>query len=266
MRWGGIIEDRATARYVPILSEHLYLPCAHSLQWILHKKYFILHIDMKILKQASVLVVSFILVFVWQQTPLADYTVQALGVLVVLFMLASLRRKKWKISGTEGFQPGSLVGDNPYWSVFLVNTLVFLLVFSTGGINSSLFFLLYFVGFGVSLVFEPLLVFVYIIGAILVLLPLTLQDDVMGNAIKVGSIVLFDSIAYLFGKLIRREDEEDKAILALEEEAHQKAADIEKTVVEVLDEEKDTLSDKSVEKLKNVLQDSDDLREDTKLE
>lgn len=214
---------------------------------------------MKILKQSAVLFLSFTIVFVWQLTPLADYTIQALGVLAFLLLLTSILKK-----GKKGFKPNSLIGDNPYWSVFLLNTLVFLLVFATGGVNSSLFLLLYFVGFGIAFVFEPSVVFVYLIGTAIVLMPAILQDDVIGNAIKSATILIVGPLAYFFGKGYRKEEEEDAAIIALEEEAHQKASNIEKSVVEVLEEEKEVLSETSIKKLKTVLKESDELREETK--
>ena len=48
-------------------------------------------------------------------------------------------------------------------------------------------------------------------------------------------------------------------------EAHKKASEIEKSVVEVLDQEKDVMEEKNVEKLKEVLKESDELREETKI-
>ncbi len=216
---------------------------------------------MKIVKQSSVLLLSFALVFLWQLTPLSNYTIQALGFLAFLLLLTSLRRSKKK---KEAFKPMSLVGDNAYWSVFLLNTLVFLVVFATGGINSSLFLLLYFVGFGIAFVFEPAVVFVYLLGTALVLTPLIIQDDVVGNIIKCATILIVGPLAYFFGREFQKEEKEDEAIAALEDEAHQKASNIEKTIVEVLEEEKDVLSDENVAKLKKVLKESDELREETK--
>lgn len=215
---------------------------------------------MKILKQSAVLLFSFAVVFIWQLTPLASYTIQALGFLAILLLLTSLRRSR---KNKEGFKPVSLVGDNPYWSVFLLNTLVFLLVFATGGINSSLFLLLYFVGFGIAFVFEPVVVFVYLLGTGLVLTPLILQDDVTGNMIKSATILIVGPLAYFFGREFKKEEAEDAAIEALEQEAHQKASAIEASVVDVLEEEKDVLSEESVAKLKKALKDTNDLREDT---
>lgn len=218
------------------------------------------------LKQSGILVLSFLVSFLWQFTPFAAYTVQTLAFLAVLFILINLRRRRKHPSAENGFQPGSLIGDNPYWSVFLLNTLVFLLIFATGGINSSLFFLIYFVGFGIAFVFEPLVVFVYLIGTILVLLPVILQDDVVGNVLKSASILLIGPLAYFFGREYRKEEEEDEAIQALQEETHQRASEIEKSVVEVLEAEKDVLSPENVKKLKEALKESDELREDTKIE
>lgn len=212
---------------------------------------------MKMLKQSATLLLSFTIIFIWQLTPLSSYTIQALGLLAALLLITSLLRK-------GKFKPHSIIGDNPYWSVFLLNTLVFLLVFATGGISSSLFLLLYFVGFGIAFVFEPAVVFVYLIGTAIVLTPVILQDDVIGNALKAGTILVVGPLAYFFGREFKREEQEDEAIEALEEEAHQKASAIEKSVVEVLEQEKDVLSEESIKNLKKVLKDTDELREETK--
>lgn len=217
---------------------------------------------MKILRQSAVLLLSFAIIFIWQVTPLSGFTIQALGLFALLFLLTSLLKKKKR----ESFTPASLIGDNPYWSVFLLNTLVFLIVFATGGINSSLFLLLYFVGFGIAFVFEPSVVFVYLLGTAVVLTPAIIQDDVTGNIIKSATILIVGPLAYFFGREFRKEEKEDEAILALEAEAHEKAAAIEKSVVEVLEEEKEVLSDKAMHTLKKALRESDELREDTKLE
>jgi hypothetical protein len=212
---------------------------------------------MKIVKESLTLLGSFLLVFVWQQTPLGNYTIQALGLLAALLLITSLLRR-------GKFKPHSLIGDNPYWSVFLLNTLVFLLVFATGGINSSLFLLLYFVGFGIAFVFEPAVVFVYLLGTALVLTPAIIQDDVTGNIIKCSTILVVGPLAYFFGREYRKEEKEDEALLALEEEAHKKASSIEQSVVEVLEEEKDIISDASEQKLKKALKETNELREETK--
>ena len=211
----------------------------------------------KVLKQSGVLLLSFGFVALWEFTPLNALMIPIIGLFAIGILINFMRRKK------KGNM--AALGDNPYVSVFLVNALVFLIVFATGGINSSLFLLLYFVGFGIAFVFEPVAVFVYLLGTAAILLPLILQDDVMGNAIKCATILVVGPLAYFFGREFKKEEAEDEAILALENEAHQKASDIEKSVVEVLEQEKEVLNDETTEKLKKILKQSDELREETKL-
>ena len=61
---------------------------------------------MKMLKESGVLLLSFAIIFIWELTPLASYTIQALGLLAALLLVTSLLRK-------GKFKPHSLIGDNP---------------------------------------------------------------------------------------------------------------------------------------------------------
>ncbi|MBI1982387.1 MAG: hypothetical protein HYS68_02285 [Candidatus Levybacteria bacterium] len=117
---------------------------------------------MLFLRQSLLLLLSFVFVFVWQKTPLSDYTIQALGFLIFLFLLLSARRKEFNLA--------NVISKRDFLSIFTLNTLILLFIFSTGGLSSPLFFLLYFLGFGIAFVFEPATVFIFILGAILVFL------------------------------------------------------------------------------------------------
>lgn len=212
----------------------------------------------KLVWQSFILLLSFAFIFIWQNTPLADFTVPILGLFVFMLLIIMIRKK--------GFTSIDSIG-NSVWSVFAINVLVFLLMFSTGGITSSpLFFLIYFIGFGIAFVFEPLTVFVFIVGAILILIPQILEGDVFGNALRASSIVLIGPLAFFFGREFKEYDEKEVELETMEQEAHDKAALIEKEVVEVLEEEKGKLTPKAEGKLKKILKESDTLREETKLE
>lgn len=211
----------------------------------------------RFLWQSFILVLSFVFILSWELSPAADYTVALLGLFVFILLIIMMRKK--------GFNPFESIGQNS-WSVFFLNALVFLLVFSTGGLsNSPLFFLLYFLGFSISFIFEPATVFVYIVGAIAVLMPDILRGDVFGNAIKASSLLLIGPLPFLFGLGMKKEEEEAVELESLEEETHEKAATIEKEIVEVLEEEKGKLSEKAEGKLKKALKESETLREETKL-
>jgi len=210
---------------------------------------------MKLLFQSFVLIVSFILILIWHETPLSEATVPILGVLVAAYILISARKKG------KGFM--SLGGDGP-WGIFILNTLVFLLIFSTDSINSPLFFLLYFLGFGIAFVFEPVTVFVFVLGAILIFLPDLFKNDLTNNLLKVGSLILISPLAFFFGKEYRRNDQEEEEVQELRERTREAADTISDDIETVIKDEKQVLKEKDMEKLNEILEETEDLREETK--
>lgn len=210
---------------------------------------------MKLVLQALVLILSFVIVFIWGQTPLSDYTVQILAFLVVLYLIVSARKKG------KGFL--TMGGEGP-WGIFILNTIILLLIFATGSISSSLFFLLYFLGFGIAFVFEPPAIFVFIVGAVLVFLPDALKGDTFGNFIKVGSLLLISPLAYFFGREYRKSDKQEDDIQALDERTKEAADTISEDIEEVVKNEKQNLKQEDMEKLNEILEETDDLRQESK--
>jgi hypothetical protein len=210
---------------------------------------------MKLVLQALVLIISFVIVFIWEQTPLSGYTVQILAVLVVLYLIISARKKG------AGFL--TMGGDGP-WGILILNTIVLLLIFATGSISSGLFFLLYFLGFGIAFVFEPPAIFVFIVGAVLVFLPDALKGDTIGNFLKIGSLLLISPLAYFFGREYRKSDKEEGDIESLEERTKEAADTISEDVEELVKNEKEDLKQEDMEKLNEILEETDDLREESK--
>lgn len=202
---------------------------------------------MRLVLQSFVLIVSFGLIFVWQNN-FKDYTIQALGFLLFLYLVTSASKKNFNLIH---------VASESWWGIFVLNTIIFLLIFSTGSIASPLFFLLYFLGFGIAFIFEPAIVFVFAIGCFAIFLPDALKNDVISNFIKTGSLSLISPLAYFFGREFRKHDEEDVMV-------KQAADTIAKTVGEVLEDEKEVITPKDVEKLSNVLEETEKLRKETK--
>ena len=135
--------------------------------------------------------------------------------------------------------------------VFIINTLILILIFSTGGIHSTLFFLLYFLVFGISFIFEPAIVFLFAIGIVLIFLQQALKDDVMGNFIRLVSIFIISPIAFFFGKGYAKHNEQENRIEKIEE-----------NLEEVIEDEKQNLKEKSVSKLNEALRETETLREE----
>jgi hypothetical protein len=206
---------------------------------------------MKILLQALVLILSFVFVFVWKETPLINYTVALSGALIVLYILFSARNK-----GKGFVQMG---GEGP-WGIFFLNTVILLLISSTGGIDSVLFFLLYFLCFGIAFAFEPAVIFVFVLGAILVFIPEALKGDLLVNLLKLGSLLLISPLAFFFSNEYRKNDKETEAIEALEERTKDAADTISEDIEEVIKDEKENLKGEDMEKLNEILEETEDLR------
>jgi len=209
---------------------------------------------MKLFIESLVIISSFVTIFIWQNSPLKDYTVQLLGLFIVLYFIVSSRK------GGKGFLT---LGGEGFLGVFLLNTLIFLLIFSTGGINSALFFVLYFLCFGIAFVFNPLTIFVFIIGSILIFVP-EISVDLTTNLLKLGSLALISPLAYFFGKAYKRADIQDEKINAIEERSKEAADTISKDIEDVIDDEKEVLDKKDIEKLNEVLEETQDLRSEAK--
>ena len=209
---------------------------------------------MKVIIQSGVLITSFVIVYLWQLTSLSEFTVPFLGLLIAVFLMVSARKKG------KGFLT---LGGGPL-GIFLLTTLILLLIFSTEGINSPLFFLLYFLGFGIAFVFEPITAFVFVIGVFLVLFQDATKIDATNNLLKLGSLLLISPLAYFFGKEYKKTDEQSEEITGLKERAQDSADTISEDIEEVITNEKSNLKEKDLEKLNEVLEEAEDLRQETK--
>jgi hypothetical protein len=210
---------------------------------------------MKILLQVLVLILSFVFVFVWKETPLVHYTVALSGALIVLYILFSARNK-----GKGFIQMG---GEGP-WGIFFLNTVILLLISSTGGIDSVLFFLLYFLCFGIAFAFEPTVIFVFALGAILVFIPEAVKGDLLVNLLKLGSLLLISPLAFFFGNEYRKNDKDNETIEALEERTKDAADTISEDIEEIIKDEKENLKSEDMEKLNEILEETEDLRAESK--
>lgn len=201
---------------------------------------------MTLFGQSLYLILSFLFVFIWRQMGLADFTIPLLGFSILLYLLFFARKK-----------------NNP-WGIFILNTVVLLLIFSTGSIHSVLFFLLYFLVFGIAFASKPSMVFIFTLGVILIFLPEALRDNVLENLIKLGSLLFISPLAFFFGKEFKNRDEEEEKIESMEERGKEAADTIAQDVEKVLKNEKENLKKDDVEKLNEILEETEDLRQEAK--
>lgn len=154
--------------------------------------------------QSLVIILCLGTVFIIVHTPLQAYIAPILGILI-LFSVIYFIIKKRSVKDQELFQ-GS-------YSEFAAITLgILLIIFLTEGFHSSLFFLVYFLLFGISFMFHPLTVFVFMFGLIAIFAEQALQGDIFVNMIRLGSLVLLSPIAYFFGNEFRRREKLEKEV------------------------------------------------------
>ena len=208
---------------------------------------------MKLISQSLLIVLSFAIAFLWQNSPLGNYTIPALGFLIFVYLI-TFAKKSQKNQRQLG---GTL-------DILILNTAILLLIFSTGGLSSNLFFLLYFVGFGIAFVFEPLTVFIFTLSSIAVFYPETFQNDLMGNIVRLGSLALISPLAYFFGREYRKRDFQEEKIENLKKDSQTSADEITKDVSQVLENEKQTLKEEDVQNLNDVLEKTEDIRQTSK--
>lgn len=202
---------------------------------------------MLFLTQALTFVFSFLFIFGWQNSLLANYTIQIFGFFIFLFLLVLSRKKEFSLTDT--------VSKRNLLMVFTLNTVIFLFIFSTGGLSSGLFFLLYFLGFGIAFVFEPATVFIFALGATLIFLAEALTGDVLANFLRLGSLFLISPLAFFFGREYRKGEKQTEKIEKTSEV-------ITKDVSEVLENEKQTIKSEDVEKLNDILEETEKLRKE----
>ena len=157
---------------------------------------------MRYITNSLTLILSFIFIYLEEQF-VSDYRPQIIGLLIlVYFVLAFIRNKYYKDRQT--FNHGS--------DIFIVNSVVLLLVLATGSLYSPIFFLLYFLCFGITFIFEPITVFIFAIAAVLLFLPQALTNNALESFIKIGSLFLIAPLAFFFGKEYKDRERLDKKI------------------------------------------------------
>lgn len=208
---------------------------------------------MKLITQSLILLASFLAVFIWEASPLAQLTVPALGFLIFLYLILS-KRTPFRSSQPDDMSKPSKISKEDL-NIFILNTIILLLIFTTGGLHSPLYFLLYFISFGIAFVLLPETVFAFIIGSVLIFLPDALTGEIYKNMLELGSLVLISPLAYFFGR-------EYRARLSLQEKNAEIAERITEQAGDVLEREEDTLNDEEKTELANIIKESEALKKE----
>ncbi len=141
--------------------------------------------------QLAFLTIATLITWLWTTTETLNfYTLQLIAVLIVLYFMKNFSQKGLKIENWK-------MKINKYTDATILTLVILLLVFSTGGINSPLFFLIYFLLFGLSFLFQPKLAVGFTLILLVFLLPETGSSE---GLIKLFSLILVAPLALFFGQ------------------------------------------------------------------
>jgi len=103
------------------------------------------------------LILSLGLTFIWTRNPsLSPFNLQATGLLILFYFVTRfVTGKPAESAGMPAESAGKTKGAQNTLDAIIFTTITFLIVITTGGVHSPVFFLLYFLLFALSLLFEP---------------------------------------------------------------------------------------------------------------
>lgn len=111
---------------------------------------------------------------------------------------------------------------------------ILLLIASTGGLTSPLFFLIYFLMFGLALLFEPAITFSLALAMVLFFLLQPTKEEPLIEALQLLSLLLITPLAMFFGKQYLRVLENEEKIKILKEETEIMEEQIEQEETNIL--------------------------------
>lgn len=182
----------------------------------------------KFLLHSLFLITAVILAFFWTGHPiLSIYTLQLIAIFVLLFFLNQFLSRHRKDSPKS-----RKISLNIDAAIFTI--IVFLLVTSTGGLISPLFFLIYFLMFGLALIFEPLITLSLTLAMVLFFLITPVKQDLFKEIVQLFSLFLITPLTIFFGSLYLKVLVNEEKIKILEEESEIDEKQIGKEETDVL--------------------------------
>jgi hypothetical protein len=160
------------------------------------------------------------LTFVWVNHPtLSLYTLQLIA-FFILFYFLNTKLKTKNESNLKKYALSQLI------TAIIFTMVVLLLVVSTGSLSSPLFFLIYFLLFGLSLTLEPTIT-VSLSGFLIIFFLLTNPLDAVNHLTSLASLILITPLSLFFGKQYLKVLAQKGKIRILKQEAYKLAKDIE---------------------------------------
>lgn len=202
--------------------------------------------SMTTLNQSLGIIIAFVIVIVWKILGLEELTAPLIGLLAFGYLLLSRRQKKADPTSSRQID---------HLTTGILTTLVLLIIMATGALSSPLFFLLYFIPFALCFMLYPETAFVFLIGVVVLFLPMAMGTEMTANLIKIGSVLLITPLAYFFGKeyrVINQHQQKDEEI----------ATRISNEAANVLKDQATTLPEADKAQLADIIKESEELKQE----
>lgn len=156
-----------------------------------------------------------ILAFIISVSPLSGYGLQIAALMMVVYAGASFLIRKKILS----------MDIKVTLDVLIFSLTISLLLFTTGGFNSPVFFLSYFLLFGVSLFSSPITATAITVTFALLFL-ITPKPDFWVDLLQMGSLLAIAPLSVLFGKQYLKVLEDRKIITGLSQKVQKNKVDV----------------------------------------
>lgn len=167
---------------------------------------------MKFIKQSLVIILTIGFVFVIVHTGFSAYIAQILGFIIALGIIYIIIKRR-KVRTLPPEKRDQEIFSGSYTEFFAITVTILLTIFLTEGFHSNLFFLVYFLLFGMTFMFEPFTVFIFMLGLIALFANQAFSGaDIIPNVIRLSSLVLLSPIAFFFGREFKRREKLEEEI------------------------------------------------------
>jgi len=170
----------------------------------------------KFLRHSLILTVCLLFAFAWTNNPqLSTYNLQLVAFLIIFYFGSRFFVRKTEID------------------MAVLSLLIFILVFTTGALASPLFFLVYFLLFGLALLFEPAASLFLAFFLTVLFLAIPEGTDILHELLQLASLFMLVPLAVIFGKQYLKLVRSSLEVRALETEEKNLTQKIERQKSEV---------------------------------
>ncbi len=144
---------------------------------------------------------AFIFTAAIKSSPLEEQMGFILAALIVIAIIYTTIQRRRKVSYNALFNAGA--GE-----IFFISSIVLIMIEITGGVDSSIYFLNYFLLFGLPLISSPIMALIFVGSILFFYLPDLIRGLNVDVILRIGSILLLLPLSYfLSNELLKRQRE-----------------------------------------------------------